>query len=362
VSAWCPRCDAVRPGATTCPVCGTPLATLEAPKPAAAEPDAPPEGGQAVQIRPPAPSRLRVALLAAVLVLGGLAFVAGRSGARQAPAAAPATTTAATATTADPGADLRKLGWRGRARNGVTVTAVSIRRLVARDREAAAELTLRVDGLQPGQQLFALAGLRLIDLGGGVFSSPAAEEPMPIGNQAATPVGVTGDAATYTVFTAPAPRLESLAKIEVGGLIVVRPPTRTLELDTGGPWPAAPPLRAVSPGPRDTIMVPDPNWPRTDRRELGVHLAGVLVGAGRAVVTLDAREAFGDVPAQALPLSAELRSGGQVLCRRTVVLRIGETPTTEGLVLACKTRPVPRLTVAVGAGVKALRLGATLQQ
>jgi hypothetical protein len=355
VSGWCPRCDAVRPGATTCPACGTPLATLEAPKPDAAEPEAPPAGGQAVQIQPPAPSRLRVALLVAVLVLGGLAFVAGRSGARQAPAVAPATTTAATTTT-DPGADLRKLGWHGRTRNGVTLTAVSIHRFVTRDRETAAELTVRVDGLQPGQQLFALAGLRLLDLGGGVFSS-AAEEP--IGNQAATPATPTDDPATYTVFTAPAPRLESLAKIEVGGLVVVRQPTRTLELDAGGPWPAAPPLRAVPPGPRDTVTVPD--GPRPGPRALRLHVAGVLVGAGRAVVTLDAREAFGDVPAQTLPLSAELRAGDRVICRRTVVLRVGEAPTTDGLVLACRTRPVPRLTVAVGAGVEALRLGATLQ-
>jgi hypothetical protein len=357
VSAWCPRCDAVRPGGTACPACGTPLATLEAPRPAA-EPEAPPPAaGQAIQ--PPAPSRLRVALLVAVLALGGLAFVAGRSGARQAPAAAPATTTPATATTANPGADLRKLGWRGRTRDGVTVTAVSVRRFVTRDRETAAELTLRVDGLRPGQQLFALAGLRLRDLGGGVFSPPTEE---PIGNQPATPVTPTGDPATYTVFTAPAPRLETLAKVEVGGLVVVRPPARTLELDAGGPWPAAPPLRAVSPGPPGTLTVPDPATPRTGRRELRLHVAGVLVGAGRAVVALDAREAFGDVPAQTLPLSAELRAGGRVLCRRTVVLRVGEAPTTDGLVLACRTRPVPRLTVAVGAGVQALRLGVTLQQ
>jgi hypothetical protein len=32
------------------------------------------------------------------------------------------------------------------------------------------------------------------------------------------------------------------------------------------------------------------------------------------------------------------------------------------MVLACQTRPVPRLTVAVGAGVHVLRLGDTLQQ
>jgi hypothetical protein len=66
--SWCPRCDAVRPGETTCPVCGTPLATLQAPPPPAA-PDAPPPAEEPVQ--PPAPSRLRVALLVTALVLGG---------------------------------------------------------------------------------------------------------------------------------------------------------------------------------------------------------------------------------------------------------------------------------------------------
>ena len=40
--AWCPRCDAVRPGETDCPVCGTPLATLEDAAPPAERPPEPP--------------------------------------------------------------------------------------------------------------------------------------------------------------------------------------------------------------------------------------------------------------------------------------------------------------------------------
>jgi len=354
VSAWCPRCDAVRPGQATCPACGTPLAALEAPRPPAEAELPPPADDQPV--RRAAPSRLRVALLVAVVVLGGLAFVAGRSGARPAPAAAPATTTPAT-TTPDPEADLRQLGWRARGRRDLAVTAVSIRRFVTRDRETAAELTLRVDGLQPGQELFALQGLRLLDLGGGVFSTPEEE---PIGNQPGTPATPTGEPATYTVVTAPAPRLDSLAAIEVGALVVVRPRSERIDLDVGGAWPARRPLRAVAPGPRDAVTVPDGSLGQG--QGLPIRLAAVLVGAGRAVVALDAREAFADIPGRNLPLTAELRAGDRVLCSRTVVLRSGDGPPTGGLVLACPTRPVPRLTVGVGAGVRALRLGVTLER
>jgi hypothetical protein len=353
VSAWCPRCDAVRPGQAACPACGTPLAALEAPRPPA-EPELPPPAeDQPVR---PAPSRLRVALLVAVLVLGGLAFVAGRSGARPAPAAAPATTTPAT-TTPDPEANLRELGWRARGPRDLAVTAVSIRRFVTRNRETAAELTLRVDGLQAGQDLFALQGLRLLDLGGGVFSTPDEE---PIGDQPGTPATPTGEPATYTVVTAPAPRLDSLAAIEVGGLIVVRPRSERIDLDVGGAWPARRPLRAVAPGPRDAVTVAHRSLGQG--QGLPIRLAAVLVGAGRAVVALDAREAFAEVPGRNLPLTAELRAGDKVLCSRTVVLRSGDGPPTAGMVLACPTGPVPRLTVGVGAGVRALRLGVTLER
>jgi hypothetical protein len=356
--AWCPRCDAVRPGETTCPVCGTPLATLQA-SPPAREADPPPSTDEPLQ--PPAPSRLRVALLVTVLVLGGLAFVAGRSGARTGAPATSATTTPAT-TTPEPGDDLRQLGWRAGPTRGVTLTAVSIRRIVTPDRETSAELTLRVEGLRPGQRLFAFRELRLLDLGGGVFSAPEEE---PIGDQAGTPASPTGDQATYTILTAPAPRLQSLAKVEVGGLIVVRPRTATVELDVRGPWPARPPLRAVDPGSRDDVTVTVPRGSvLAQGGRLPVRLAAVLVGGGRVVVALDAREAFQDSPivGGTLPLGAELRAGDRVLCSRTVVLRSGDIRTMFGMVLACPTQPVPRLTVAVGAGVQALPLDVTLER
>ena len=85
--AWCPRCDAVRPGETACPVCGTPLATLDDPAAATQRPDLPPPPEAPA---PPAPSRLRIALAAATLVVAGLAFVAGRSVARPAADRSPA--------------------------------------------------------------------------------------------------------------------------------------------------------------------------------------------------------------------------------------------------------------------------------
>jgi hypothetical protein len=353
VRTWCPRCDAVRPGETTCPVCGTPLATLQAPPPPA-KPDAPPPAEEPAQ--PPAPSRLRVALLVTALVLGGLAFVAGRSGARPEAPAAPATTTQATTTTHEPDDGLRQLGWRGRPSGGVTITAVAIRRIVTPDRETSAELTLRVEGLRPDRRLFAFRELRLFDLGGGVFSTPEEES---IGDQTGTPAIPTGDPATYTVVTAPAPRLRSLAKVQVGGLIVLRPRTATAELDVRGAWPARPPLRAVDPGSPDQITVSVPINGRVP-----IRLAGVLVGGGRAVVVLDAREAFRTGPAVGgtLPLGAELRAGGRVLCSRTVVLRSGDIRSMFGMVLSCPTAPVSRLTVAVGAGVQAVPVAAVLER
>ena len=93
-----------------------------------------------------------------------------------------------------------------------------------------------------------------------------------------------------------------------------------------------------------------------------IRLAGVLVGGGRAVVALDAREAFRNsaLPGGTLPLGAELRAGGRVLCSRTVVFRSGDT--MVGMVLSCRTAPVSRLTVAVGAGVQAVPVDAVLQR
>jgi hypothetical protein len=358
VKAWCPRCDAVRPGETSCPVCGTALAVLQDPSPP--EPDAPPPPEPAAA---PPPSRLRLALLVAALAVAGLAFVAGRSGTP--PAAAPAPTTAGpapatTAATAEPDADVRELGWRAGPRQGVTLTVASARRVLDPDEDTAAVLTLRVDGLQPGQRLLAVRDLRLLDSGGGVYSSPEAQ---PIGNEAGVPVEPTDDPATYLLFTSPAPRLNALASVEVGDLLVVRARTSRIELDSSGPWPAAAPLRAIDPGPRDTVEVPvGPNVLPVDRLPLRVTAA--FVGAGRAVVVVEPRT--GDVvPGGSLPVSGELRAGDRA-CSRTVLLGQGVsgfgTPDAAGLVLSCPARPVARLTLALGAGVDRLPFDATLKE
>jgi hypothetical protein len=45
-----------------------------------------------------------------------------------------------------------------------------------------------------------------------------------------------------------------------------------------------------------------------------------------------------------------------------VVLRSGDIRTMFGMVLSCRTAPVSRLEVAVGAGVQAVPAGATLQR
>ena len=358
MKAWCPRCDAVRPGETSCPVCGTALADLQDPSPH--EPDAPPPPEPAVA--PPPPSRLRLALLAAALALAGLAFVAGRSGTPQAAAPAPTTTAPATATTAaaEPDADARELGWRAGPRRGVTITVVSARRVLDPDEDTGAVLTLRVEGLQPGQRLLAIRDLRLLDSGGGVYSSP---EEQPVGSQAGVPVEPTDDPATYLLFTSPAPRLGTLASVQVGDLLVVRPRTTRIQLDSSGPWPAAAPLRALDPGPGDTVEVPvGPIALPVDRFPLRVSAA--FVGAGRAVVVVEPRE--GDfVPGGTLPVSGELRAGDRS-CSRTVVLGQGVsgfgTPAAGGLVLSCPARPVARLEVVLGAGVDPLPFDATIKE
>jgi hypothetical protein len=347
--AWCPRCDAVRPGQTVCPACGTQLATLDDTGSGEPRPDLPPppEEGPA----PPARSRLRVALAAATLVLAGLAFVAGRSIARP---AAPATTAPATTTTVlDQGADRRQLGWSGRA-GRVSVTAVEASRLAAEERETVAAVTFRIRGLPADQQVLGLRGLRLLDSGGGVFASVEERE----GGVPVQPVD--GTHGTYQVVTGPAPRLSSLARIELTGVLTVRPRDQTIALDTSGPWPAPPGMRAIDPGPRDTVRV-DLGFVHIQGVDLQLRVASAFVRDGRALVVVDASSGFRGMPGEVLPLGAELRAGDRVLCTRTSLL--GDDITgrdAQGIVLDCPTRPVPRLTVAVGAGARILPLDVTL--
>jgi hypothetical protein len=352
--AWCPRCDAVRPGEAACPVCGTPLATLDDPAAAAHQPDLPPPPPEAPA--PTAPSRLRIALAAATLVLAGLAFVAGRSVAR--PATPAASGTPATSTTVpEPGADHRQLGWSARA-GGLSVTAVEASRLATPQRETVAELIFRIQGVPDDQQVLALRGLRLLDSGGGVYASVDHRQ---VGREGGAPVEpVEGAPGTYRVVTGPAPRLSSLARIELGGVVTIPPRDHTIGLDTSGPWPAGTrPMRAVDPGPRDAVRVD--GFVGAYGADLQLRVATAFVRDGQALVVIDASYGYRGVPGEILPLGAELRAGDRVLCSRTSVL--GEDTDQElvqGIVLNCPTRQVPRLTVALGFGATILPLDARL--
>jgi hypothetical protein len=346
--AWCPRCDAVRPGETTCPVCRTPLAALDDTVGGERPPDLPPPPPD--EPAPPSrPPRLRVALVVATLAVGGLAFVAGRSLAR--PAAPPAGQAPATSTTApEPGADRRQLGWSARA-GGLSISAVDAVRMSTEQHETVAVITFRVQGVPGGQRVLALRGVRLLDSGGGVYASVEQHQ---LGNEGGAPVEVVeGRPGTYRLVTGPAPRLSSLARIELTGVVAVRPRDQTITLDTSGPWPPGPGLRMVDPGPNDHVQAT-----AVSRR---LQVTSAFVRDGQAVVVVDASDGFRGVPGEFLPLGAELRAGGRVLCSRTSLL--GDDPaqqSAQGIVLSCPTRQVPRLTVAVGVGARMLPLHATL--
>jgi hypothetical protein len=352
--AWCPRCDAVRPGATACPACGTTLATLDDTGPPDHPPDLPPPEAAA---SPPPRSRLRIALAAATLVVASLAFVGGRSIARPAAApAAPATPT--TTTTLDPGADRRELGWTASA-GGVTITALEARRLATERRETIAAITFRIQGVPGDQRVLALRGLRLLDSGGGVFATVDQRQ---FGSEGGAPVeAADGDAGTYQVLTGPAPRLSSLARIELTSVVAVQPRDQTITIDTSGPWPAGPRMRAVAPSGRDAVE-DDLGSEGVPFGEFELRVTSAFVRDGLAVVVIDASTGFRGVPGEFLALGAELRAGRRVLCARSSLLgEDSSQQSVQGLVLSCPTRRVPELTVAVGVGARTIPLEATLR-
>jgi hypothetical protein len=353
--AWCPRCDAVRPGQTVCPACQTSLATLDDNAPDDQQPGlAPPDPAPAPATPLP---RLRIALAAATLVVAGLAFVAGRSIASPAApvaGAAPATST----TVPEPDADQRRLGWTARA-GGLTVTAVEAGRLATERRETVASITFRVEGVPGDQRVLGLRGLSLLDSGGGVFASVDQRQ---FGREGGAPVlPVEGQDNTYRVVTGPAPRLSSLARIKLTGVVVVKPRDQTIQLDTPGPWPPGPEMKVVNPGQRDAVLI-GTGFFGQQPTQLELRVTSAFVRDGLAMVVVDASSGYRGVPGEYLPIGGELRDGDRVLCSRTSVL--GEDPSAQsvqGLVLSCPTRPVPRLTVALGVGARMLPLEATLR-
>jgi hypothetical protein len=355
--AWCPRCDAVRPGATACPVCATPLATLEDAAASADRPPEPPPPGAAPD--PPPRSRLRIALAAATVVVAGLAFVAGRSIARPAASAAgpaPATTT----TAPEPGANRRELGWTARA-GGVTVTAVEASRLATERRDTVTSISFRIQGVPADQLVLGLRGLRLLDSGGGVY---AGVEERRFGNEAGAPIEpVEGTPGAYRLVTGSAPRLSSLARIELTGVVSVRPRDRSIALDTSGSWPAGPRMRVIDPGPAAAVQA-DLGVNQVAGVDLELRVGSAFVRDGRAVVVVDVFSGFRGVPGELLllPIGAELRVGGRVLCARTSLL--GEDAGqqfVQGIVLSCPARQVPRLTVALGVGARIIPFDANLR-
>ncbi|HZD69496.1 MAG TPA: hypothetical protein VFA45_11460, partial [Actinomycetes bacterium] len=285
-----------------------------------------------------------------------------------------------TTTTAPPEAvpqAQRTLGWRTRPAHGITVTALSVQRIVGGDPNGddVGQLTIAVQGV-PAGRLLGLAGLELLDLGGGVFATASEERPLAGTN--AAPVRAAGQAGTYVVDLGPTPGVNTLASIRLQGLVLSQPPSgRTrIELDTGGRWPSVAPLRVVEPS-SDAVAV-DLHGLRlrtfggTQVGALPLLVAGAFVGAHRAVVAFRLGSLFGGEANEAngspqvftrqvgdFPVSARLLAGDRVVCERTV--RFGQSPDGESLVVIdCPVAPAARLAVELGAGAQTIPLHATL--
>jgi len=120
-------------------------------------------------------------------------------------------------------------------------------------------------------------------------------------------------------------------------------------------------MRAIDPGPRDAVRV-DLGFVRIQGVDMELRVASAFVRDGQALVVVDASSGFRGVPGEFLPLGAELRADDRVLCTRTSLL--GEDlsqQVAQGIVLDCPTRPVPRLTVALGVGARILPFDASLR-
>ncbi len=300
MTRWCPRCDALRDEQATCPSCGTPLADLSAGGAGPGRPAAtPPASAGELPPADPGPSRLRTALALAVLVLAGLAFVAGRAG----------------------GLDEQA---------GSTGTPTSV---TSGDR---------------------LTGLTLRDDQDGLFASPDEGRMGPIVGVAVRP----GPDGTYEVDLGPTPDLEALARVEVGKLVVGKTSGASVTLATPRPWPSGPRRRAIDPGAHASVRVSSRSESPVT---LELEVTGGFVGGGRADVVVLVRPASLDQQLRdLLPVTAQLRVGKQVLCARTKL--IGGTAPYPALVVGCPTGEVDQLTVTLGAGSATVPLDARLRR
>jgi hypothetical protein len=120
-------------------------------------------------------------------------------------------------------------------------------------------------------------------------------------------------------------------------------------------------MRAIDPGPHDAVKV-DLGLVQVRGVDLQLRVASAFVRDGQALVVIDASSGYRGVPGEVLPIGAELRAGDRVLCARTSLLGedLGQQ-LVQGIVLSCPTRPVPRLTVAVGVGARIIPFDATLR-
>jgi hypothetical protein len=372
MSGWCPRCDAVTTGDGTCPECGTPLVRVDPPTVPEQRQGEPAIEVSSVVEGPPR-ARLRVAVAVAAVVLIGLAFVAGRGSGHGPPRTAAAVTTPSTTEapqTAPQGQ--RNLGWRARAGQGITVTALSVRRIAGGDPggDDIGQLTIRVEGIADGR-LLGLVGLELLDLGGGVFAS--AEE-RPLAGTSAVPVRPAGQPGTYLVELGPTPGVDTLDRITIRGLMLSQAPSsrNRIELDTGGSWPAAPPLRAIDAA-IDSVDIDLgglrlPTFGGAQVSALPLRVAGAFVGGRRAVVALRLGRLGNSIDASPqifqrqigpFPVSGRLLAGSKVLCEHTTLF--GQGPDSEPLVVVdCPAAPAARLAIELGAGTQTLSLPVTL--
>ena len=136
---------------------------------------------------------------------------------------------------------------------------------------------------------------------------------------------------------------------------------QTITIDTSGPWPAGPRMRAVAPSGRDAVEA-DLGAEGVPFGEFELRVTSAFVRDGLAVVVIDASTGFRGVPGESLALGAELRAGRRVLCARSSLLgEDSSQQSVQGLVLSCPTRRVPELTVAVGVGASSIPLEASLR-
>jgi hypothetical protein len=368
---WCPRCDAVRDVDDVCPECRATLVPLDDRPPRSAQPEHEQPAEPDAVVEPPK-GRLRVAAAVAAVVLVGLAFVAGRGTGGTTARATTATTGAATTTTVvSPASAQRQLGWKAGPKNGISLELVSITRAANADvsgqdapgfgqdseGDSTTTLHLRLNGLGADRTLLGVRGLRLIDLGGGVFAAP---DERPLGGEDAVPAFQDRGPGAYMLNLGTTPDLESLSGIDLDALILSSSPATGTKVDlpVAGAWPSHPPLRDIGGGGRE-LSVPVRLGAAASIRDLSLRLSGAFVGGGRAVIVLMRADDLSGEPG-VLPLAASVLDGDRLVCSRQEFVG-GPAENSPLLVVDCPMRPTAQLALRLAAGVDSVELGAKLR-